>query len=129
MKFVVTLRPEGGTPALVERGEVSVPRPQPVAERHRRGLAVALPERGAVLVVDVPEHDGEMMTVPRRELPGDTGGGLRVSGARRAVRLARPAAEGEPLPGDRVRLRMLAQEPGRRVAPGVLPVEPRLRAG
>jgi hypothetical protein len=52
--IAVTLAPEQGSPRVVEAVEIAIGVPEPTLERCNTGLAVALAQRRAVLVMHVP---------------------------------------------------------------------------
>ncbi|CAH0250045.1 hypothetical protein SRABI76_03218 [Microbacterium oxydans] len=110
----VVLAPEGGAPGGVERIERAVLLLQPVAEGGDRVRRIVLADGNAVLVVDVPQHDGRMLCVPGSEGIRDPDDRLAVGGSRVRGHAARAEAHGATLTVDHVRIRMVREEPGRR---------------
>ena len=114
LERVVSLRPERRAPGAVELLDRAVPRGEPLTERRRRHVAVAVAHVASVLVVHVPQLEGRMPRVPLHQSGDQLSCPLAVHGRARAVLLA--TADGQPHAalGDRQRLRMPHREPGRR---------------
>ena len=85
---LVALRPEVRAPGGVEGVDVAVAVGQPAPERVARGIREVHVQVAAVLVVDVPHHDGRMRRIPLGDRRDELGGQAAVHRRRRRELLA-----------------------------------------
>ena len=110
----ITLRPEIRPPRTIQVFELSVALPQPFAERLRRDVAVARGHVAAELVAHVPHRQGGVFRVATRKRLDQAAGSVAIDGTARAVMLACPVPQADPVGKNRKHLRVGVREPRRR---------------
>ncbi|CAH0327682.1 hypothetical protein SRABI128_06355 [Microbacterium sp. Bi128] len=120
----VALGPEGGAPRGIEGLQAAVPAFEPAPETRGGTVREIRLVVAAVLVVDMPHHDGGVVLVPGGDLLGQGRGGPAVFGTRRREGLPGTVAVPHAVGGHGQGVGVLVAEPGRRRRRGVRQVHP-----